>query len=90
MKRTLFAVVLLLLAFQTFAADGTRRYLVTSRGTAPMRESFRQLDEQVTTGARSYRNFPRVQVAAVNLTDDEAASLRAEGNIVEPLMERHL
>jgi subtilisin family serine protease len=92
MKRTLYAVALLLTASSMFAAEGTRRYLVATRGSAPVRESFRQLDADFASGARFPRVFPRVQAAAVDLTDAEAAQLRGDRNIiaVEPVIERHL
>ncbi|HKO57325.1 MAG TPA: S8 family serine peptidase [Thermoanaerobaculia bacterium] len=92
MKRTLFAVALLLTASSMFAAEGTHRYVVALRAGAPMRESFRQLDADFASGGRSLRLFPHVSAAAVDLTDEEAAELRGQRNIVavEPAIERHL
>ncbi|HEV7923307.1 MAG TPA: S8 family serine peptidase [Thermoanaerobaculia bacterium] len=92
MKRTLFAVALLLTASSMFAADTTRRYVVAMRGGVPARETFRQLDADFATGRRALRVFPRVQAAALDLTDAEAARLRQEPDViaVEPAMERHL
>lgn len=92
MKRTLFACALLLTASSVLAADTTHRYVVAMRGGAPARETFRQLDADFASAKRDLRVFPRVQAAALDLTDAEAAQLRQEPGVlaVEPAKERHL
>ena len=93
MRRTVIAVLFLLLLPTLAPAAESRRYIVSlERGVPATRATALLRDIDADPQRRDIAEFSRFGLFAATLTDEEAARLSASSNVryVEPVVERHI